>query len=462
MRTAPLVIALVLVTGCKKDGCDPGDPDACKEGLTCDPLATADAEEEPQYICAEPVTLRGQVFDVSDNGAIEGARIVPLDNNGSVAGRVGVTNEAGVYETLVRVPRDEDGLPAASGSVTLRADAHTYQSFPGGLRRALPISLAEVTEVDGGWVLESELTDVGLIPLPSTAPTGRIQGTASVPDSQAGVLVVAESNGRGLTAIADVTGDYVIYNVPDGSWAVTGYALGVQHEEVGAEISSGGTATADIAIDGDADAVVDGTVQIVNAPGGSTTSVVLVVESTFDETIARGATPPGMRAPKGSYTPDISGAYSFEGVPDGRYVVLGAFENDGLVRDPDYTQGGTEILHIEVAGGDVTVDGFKLTEALEVFGPGAAGPEIVSSTPTFAWKDDSGEQSYDIAVFDYLGDEIWMTTIDGVSGSDPTLAYGGPALTAGYYYQFRVTSKDNAGVPISQTQDVDGVFQYLP
>jgi hypothetical protein len=38
------------------------------------------------------------------------------------------------------------------------------------------------------------------------------------------------------------------------------------------------------------------------------------------------------------------------GVPDGKYVALAAFENDGLVRDPDTSIGGTQIVHLTVSG----------------------------------------------------------------------------------------------------------------
>jgi len=40
---------------------------------------------------------------------------------------------------------------------------------------------------------------------------------------------------------------------------------------------------------------------------------------------------------------------------------------------------------------------------------------------------------------------------------DVTVAYGGPALTSGGYYQCRATSI-KAGVPISRTEDLLGVF----
>ena len=43
-------------------------------------------------------------------------------------------------------------------------------------------------------------------------------------------------------------------------------------------------------------------VQIVNAPGGSATSVILVVEDTFDANVARGEVPRGLRSPKAGST----------------------------------------------------------------------------------------------------------------------------------------------------------------
>jgi hypothetical protein len=139
--------------------------------------------------------------------------------------------------------------------------------------------------------------------------------------------------------------------------------------------------------------------------------------------------------------------------------VLAAFENDDLVRDPDTSIGGTVIQHITVAGPNVDVPGFKVTEALAVISPGANGAETVSGTPTFQWVDDSSEDSYDVKVFDALGTLVWEApSVIGPNGNAPaTVAYAGPALVPGMYYQFRAISiKD--GVPISTTEDLKGVF----
>jgi hypothetical protein len=193
-------------------------------------------------------------------------------------------------------------------------------------------------------------------------------------------------------------------------------------------------------------------VQFVNAGGSTTTSVILVVNDTFDETLARGEAPPGLRVS------GISGAWSIANVPNGTYAVLAAFENDGLVRDPDTSIGGTMIQRITVPD-QLTVDGFKVTGALDVVSPGATEAEIVSGTPTFTWEDDTSEDAYDVEVYDALGNLVWNTNgVFDPGGNDPaTVEYGGPALTSGMYYQFRATSLAG-GVPISRTEDLKGVF----
>jgi hypothetical protein len=187
-----------------------------------------------------------------------------------------------------------------------------------------------------------------------------------------------------------------------------------------------------------------------------------VVESSFDETLARGETPPGLRAPEGTELVS-SGSWLIDGVAAGKYKGLGAFEHDRLVRDPDFGQGNTEIVRIEVtAGQSVEAPSFKVTGSLDVIMPGAEGPEEVTGTPAFSWVDDSGEDRYHIDVFDTFGEIIWSDpNVPGSSGSDPEVTYGGPALESGMFYQFRVTSFDGNDRPLSMTEDLKGVF-FLP
>jgi hypothetical protein len=436
-------------------GCGDDDPPPRQSAPTCTPGSTADCEdgqvcEEVEGggpACFAPLLLRGHVFDVSDEAPVEGALVVARDANSAAISPVATTNAAGEY--TLRVPGKRlPGGALASGDVTLRADASGYLPFPKAPRVAVPIDLTVATGEP--LAVESALTEIGLIPHGTSDDVGSISGRvlSSIPG---GTLLVA----AGVTGIADVNGDYTIFDVPAGSVSVEGYSPGVNLESQTVDLAADEAETGvDLAVIGDATAIVSGNVQIVNASGGLTTSVILVVESTFDEMTARGEAPPGLRAG------DVSGAWSIAGVPDGHYLALAAFENDDLVRDPDTSIGGTDIIDVVVDGASVSLsDGFKVTGALAVVGPGVDAPEQVSAPFELSWEDDSSEDSYDLVVFDALGNLTWEETgIVGPRGSAPVVVgYEGPTLEPGMYYQFRATSiKD--GVPISATEDLRGVF----
>ncbi|MBW2212632.1 MAG: carboxypeptidase regulatory-like domain-containing protein, partial [Deltaproteobacteria bacterium] len=298
---------LLFVTGCSSsssDACDPIAQTGCDEGLVCEEVVDGGPA------CFAPVVLRGNVFDRADDSAIEGATVVALDANSSPASTVGVTDASGDYEMQVARQRDADGNPLG-GDVTLRADAAGFQ-----------------------LVVQTTATDIGLIALPSGAGTNQIFGNVEVPDDSTGVLVVAETAGDsplGFTAITDRDGVYRIFNLPDGDFSVLGYARGVNYGAQTASVSGGQDVQVDLAISADAPGTVTGSVQIVNPGAGEGTSYILVVESTFNAALARGETPPGLRAPEGTGLVE-SGTWMIEGVPVGSYKVLGAFENDRLVR----------------------------------------------------------------------------------------------------------------------------------
>jgi hypothetical protein len=390
-----------------------------------------------------------------------------MDANGSAASAVAVTAADGTYALNLSVRRNADGTPEAGSTVTLRCDAAGYQTFPGGVRQALPIDVtqAQTTALSAGKAdvlnLTTALSDIALIALPPGSPTASIFGIVETSDDYRGALVVAETSPtEGHTAIADLDGSYRIFNLHAGTYGVKAYAQGMSYDSATANLDAGATAETNIPLNDADTAILSGNVQIVNAPGGSATSVIMVVESTFDEALKRGETPPGLRAPSSGAAPNITGAFTIEGVPAGNYVILAAFENDSLVRDPDTCIAGTAILHRPLAAGE-TVDlseGFKVTEALEILSPGAAGPETLSTaTPTFSWGDDSSEDQYDITLLDTFGNQVWTKTITGVSGLDPSVPYDGPALVPGLFYQFSVISS-KSGCELSSTEDLKGVF----
>ena len=454
---------LLLASGCAEsdsNACDPVAQTGCEEGLVCEEVVGG----EPG--CFAPVVLRGNVFELGNDTGIEGATVVALDANRSPASTVATTGATGDYEIRVSRQRDVDGNPSG-GDVTLRADAAGFQTFPGGIRQALPIDVSAPVDEDGMLVVETAATDIGLIALPSGSGTNVIFGNVEVPSDSTGVLVVAETSGasaEGFTAIADREGVYRIFNLPDGAFTVLGYAQGANYGGQDASVSGGQDVRVDLSLASDAPGTVTGSVQIVNPGAGKGTSYILVVESTFDKPLARGETPPGLRAPEGTELVSSGESWVIEGVPAGKYKVLGAFENDRLVRDPDLGQGNTEIVRVEVtAGQSVEAPSFKITGSLDVISPGAEGPEEVTGTPVFSWVDDSSEASYRLDVFDTFGVIIWTVPVPGSSGSNPEVTYGGPALESGMFYQFRVTSFDGKDVPVplSMTEDLKGVF-FLP
>ena len=107
----------------------------------------------------------------------------------------GVTN--GAYELkLARVPRAVATGKPAQASITLRADAQAYQTFPGGLRTALPIDLSGATFAAGAWVASGPLTALKLTPL-TGGGAAFIHGSIAAARSTAGALTVAEPSPGG-------------------------------------------------------------------------------------------------------------------------------------------------------------------------------------------------------------------------------------------------------------------------
>lgn len=336
----------------------------------------------------------------------------------------------------------------------LRADAAGFATFPSGLRVAIPVDVSQPEKTSAGYRVVNDTTTVALDELADATRLGSVSGKV-LAEGAAGTLVVAGS----ASGVADKDGTYVIFNVPAGEHEVRGYAAGLSLEPASALVKAGDEVTGvDLAVSDAALGAVNGSVSFVNA-SAKTTSVVLVVASTFNETLKRGEVPRGLRAFP------VTGSYAFADVPAGDYVVLAAFENDDLVRDPDESIGGTAIQSVSVSGSAMDVAGFKITGALAVVAPGADAPQLLDGAPRFEWADDSSEDGYEVTVLDTFGTEVWKNVdVPRVSGaSSVTLDYAGPELSAGYY-QFRAVSwrEEKKGTAartyISATEDLKGVF----
>jgi hypothetical protein len=219
----------------------------------------------------------------------------------------------------------------------------------------------------------------------------------------------------------------------------------------GASAASGSGASAGSAgAGGGGGHTVSGDVQIVNPGSGTSTSVILAPTS-FEPSAASLAPPPGPRVDQ------VTGSFAIPNVPDGKYFVLVAWENDGLVLDPS-----TALVTITVAGGDLNAGSFKVTGALEIVSPD--GGQTVGGSPTFTWQDDAGEDHYELRLFDQGGALVhYDLQIPGVTGNATVSAqYQGPPLYSGMTYQFQVTSIGSSGFPLSRTENLRGVFVSAP
>jgi len=460
MRTASSVLCFGIwacaLVGCSSDekedepaSCNYIEQTGCKENQVCERLE-GDADKTG---CFAPVIVEGKVVRVDDvSKGIEGARVLARDENGASASDIAVSSNDGSFALKVPAVRKEDGSPILP-ELFLRADAAGFVTFPGGLRTAIPVDLSKPTKNDAGYHVLNASTTVALDELSDTSALGTLSGKVLV-DNPSGTLVVA----GGATAVSDTDGSYVIFNVAAGDYEVRGYRQGVSLDSAAASVAAGKeTKNVDLKANDASLGVVNGTLSFVNA-SAKETSVVLVVESTFNDALKRGESPQGLRA----YP--VTGNYSFADVPAGDYVVLAAFENDDLVRDRDTAIGGAALQHISVAGDTVDVTGFKITGALAVVAPGAESAEPVSGAVNFEWADDSSEDGYEVTVFDTFGQQVWQDlAVPKASGSATVkLAYGGESLAPGYY-QFRAVSfreqkNSKTRTYISATEDLKGVF----
>jgi len=465
-------IAVAFTAGCGShdNGCDPVAQTGCDAGKVCEPVQSG------MPACFAPVLVRGTVSDptTTPTTKLNGARVVALDPSRSPLSTVVATAADGAYELKVRAARDATGKPVQA-SMTLRADQQGYQTFPGGVRPALPIELSSAMLDGGSWVVSGPLTDVQLLPI-SGAGTAFIHGSVAVPPTGAGTLVVAEpapggtGPQTGFAGIADKDGNYVVFNLLAGtSYVVTAYARGANYVPVTtAALVAGDNAVSTLALGSGNGAVVSGGL-IFNNGASSMIQAALVVESTYVPNLDRGESPPGLTVDAGA------GGYTFNGVPDGKYVILAPFGLHGDVRDIS-GGGNTAEPHVTIQGGAVqgTPPNFKIIPAVDLRTIGgievSATPAIVSAAaPVFTWGKtsvDSSADTYRVLVFDSFGNQVWLNDLAAMTTNSVT--YGGMPLQVGMVYQLRILAiKDSMPVPVkftqlSQTQDLAGVFTYLP
>lgn len=470
---AILALATAAACGSKSSGpCDVAAQAGCDAGLVCEPVTGG------QPACFEPVVVSGTVRALATAAPLAGARVVALDQDRAPISSVATSAADGAYAVTVRAARSAAGAPVAAAT-TLRADAQGYQTFPGGLRTALPLDLSAAVHDTAGrrWVVSGPLTALELLPLGGAAGAW-IHGTVARPPGGVGSLVVAEpapgtgGPGTGRTAIADASGLYTIFNLSEGAaYQVKAYARGANYAPVTtAALAAGDNAAPALVLAAGAGATFSGSLIFNNGATGPV-GVALVVESTYVESLDRGETPPGL-AVQGS-----AAGYTFTGVPDGRYVLQAASGQEGIVRDIS-GGGNTSAVDLRVTAGalESALDQFKLKPAVDltgIDGQAVTGQpiEVATATPVFAWQRANAYSSvstYRVKVYDALGVEAWSHDLAG--GATSTVTYGGDPLVEGMPYQLRILAiAEQMPLPdpgpfeiLSQTEDLLGVFTYQP
>lgn len=466
-RLLGMFFAAFVAIGCggddeKDPSCKVGDASSCGSGRVCEEVRGG------APACFAPVQVRGKVVDLLSGEPIEGARVMAEEAAGLPVGDVSITDAAGNYALSVpSVRADDKGTPVGQ-SLRMSAAAQDFRPFPSGLRIALPVDTSTAERIQEAWVVRSAGTSIGLELLPEEqrglpSISGKVQLATGAGHREAMVAAEPATNATlpTITGSTDRHGGYVLFNVAPGAYTVRAYQRGANHEPVELELADASLADVHLSLAKTPAATLRGDVAIVAATGA--TSIVLALESTFDPVLARGALLPGLRAPDPGFAPNVSGAFEIVGIPDGDYVVLAAFENDGLVRDPDPDIAGTEIQHISVRGGAVDRSvAFKITGAIQMIGPGAAGAsrgiEVVEGTPTFRWRAYPSAKDHLVEIFDTFGTKIWEARTPGTE-----VAYDGDVeLIPGSPYLWRATAFGNAANPISLTEDLLGVFTVAP
>jgi hypothetical protein len=446
-RILTLISVLGMTAGCgNKSTCNNGDK--CDNGQFCEEYT--DSSGSTQTACFAPTTLKGKITNAQTGAAVQGARVVPIDaDSHAAAGPVGISDASGNYEVRIIAPRQS----GVTKQFSLRVSAAGYQEFPSGIRIALPI---EVTFSDPkGTATIMGPQDVALIPLAQPV-NGSIAGKVSG-SVVGGVLVVAcemsacgTVGGAAWSTVTDGSGDYVIFNVPDGTYDVHGYFLGHNYTPAtGVMVAGAKKDGVNLSEAGAATGVLLGTLDYVAGANTSLPTYVVLRLPTTKEV------PPGLQVKATN-----SMQYMLPGVPDGTYQVVAAYPNDMLVKDPDPGQAGTTTPLVTFAGAPVDVGTFKITDPVNIIAPDAN--MMVAGNPTFTWTAYPQTYQYKVEVFDSQGTPIWQPA--NVDNSITSMVYAGPvALQAGFYYQWKITSfaqptATNPIKPISQSEDLRGVW----
>ena len=400
-------------------------------------------------------TVSGIVTDFDTSSAIADVTVILFDAATNAPVMTTVTDASGNYSFEIE-----------GGSYFIKFSGQGYLPNPPVGINPIPFTIVngEITDKPAQMIASGSSTD-GFI-------SGQItDGSAGV----AGVLVVAELNGVAYSAITDQDGNYSIFNVPAGTYAVTAFIAGYSSTVADAIVTASTETTAvDVTLTTGAAGSFNGTISIISQTGivtAPTTMDISLVHPVTRETI------PGLSQ---SVTYSSSMSFSFADLADGTYIVRASYANDYIVVDPNEIATKGEYI-VTVSGGAAADIAIKATSAVSLSSPTNTMDttipiEVTSAIPTFTWLQYPSTSDYVIEVIDATtGTVIWGgfsnnftaknivvngLTIDYNSDGNATI----PSLESGKVYQWKVyASKNDTSVLgwhlISSSEDQMGLIK---
>jgi hypothetical protein len=379
--------------------------------------------------------------------AIMGAKVFIYNaTTNAPTGKVLTTDAAGNYRTELN-----------PGDYFVRVSKQGYFDAPPSAVPAIPFTIIKADSLSKPVEMYSNgLTNIGWI-------SGTLSPTSAITVS---ALVVATNGTSGYSAVADSDGNYIIYNVPAGSYTVKAWGAGFSSDSLTAVVTTNTeTPNVDLALTAGATGSVTGAITFL-ATSNAQVDVTLTHPVTKEPI-------PGLTAMT------VSQSYTITNVPNGTYLARASYKNDTKVMDPDWIVKNGE-PYVTVSGSAATRD-FSVTGAMLVVSPTNASTTtvptpITSTTPTFDWDAYPSTSDYVIEVTDASGQLIWggfsanWATKNVIIPSAQTSCvfnFDGTAsasLVVGKVYHWRVfASKDvNGGASwdlISVSEDQMGLFE---
>lgn len=325
----------------------------------------------------EPVTtgvVSGTVTDANTKAALSGVRIIVVESNSNTPVKSLTTGADGTYKAEL--------LP---NSYYLKLYRQGYEQVPPKGMSPLPFTVMLADDVANPYEMNPSLVQDGGFVKGKVAESG-----AGV----AGVLVVAEKDGQGYSAITDAAGEYYIYNLPAGSYSLKGWIGGYTSDQPTIAIAASAESTQNLQLTKGAAGTVNGTVSFL-ASNAREVDITLIHPLTKEPV-------PGL------VTKSMQN-YSIANVPAGTYVARASYQNDERVVDPDWIiKNGEPVVNVDAAA---TTRDFSLTGSVKLTAPTNAAattmPLEVPATPAFSWAAYSSASDYVLEVSDANGNVVW-------------------------------------------------------